>query len=52
MKKVYIEGTDLIGKTTLCEALKEDFEVSDRLLELTKQINKNGIHFSCIRKIF
>lgn len=42
MKKVYIEGTDLIGKTTLCEALKEDFEVSDRLLELTKQINKNG----------
>lgn len=42
MKKVYVEGTDLIGKTTLCEVLKEDFDVSDRLLELTKQIRKDG----------
>lgn len=42
MKKLIIEGTDLIGKTTLCNSLKDTFDVSDRLLELTQQINKDG----------
>lgn len=42
MKTLYIEGTDLIGKTTLVEELKDQIDVRDRYIELTQKINKDG----------